>query len=74
MLLTFAVPGREYRVVSLMGGRGFNRKLFEMGIKPGSTIRVIINSGKGPILIGVNNLRFALGKGMASKIIVNPIY
>ncbi|MCD6122671.1 MAG: FeoA domain-containing protein [Spirochaetales bacterium] len=73
MPLLYGKPGKQYEIVSLFGGRGFSRKLFEMGIRPGVIIKVITNSGNGPILVGINNSRIGLGKGMAGKIIINSI-
>jgi len=73
MPLIYGEPGRQYEIASLFGGRGFTKKLFEMGIRPGVIIRVIVNSGNGPILVAINNSRIGLGRGMAGKIIINSI-
>lgn len=68
--LTQLPPGATGRVVSILArGRGQIRRLLEIGIVPGAIVRVIFNS-VGPIVIEVNGARFSLGRGLASRIIV----
>ena len=73
MPLIYGKPGHEYRIVSIFGGRGLTKKLFEMGLRPGEIIRVIANSFGGPILLVINNTRIGIGRGMAGKIIIQPL-
>ncbi len=67
--LSLAKPGEEVIVDRIIGGYGFQRKLFEMGIYPGERIRVI-SSDRGPVLIEVKGSRFGIGYGMAKRILV----
>jgi len=69
MSLIFAKVGEEVAVESITGGRAAIKRLQEMGIYPGTKLRVIANSN-GPLIIGLGNTRIALGKGIASKIVV----
>jgi len=62
--------GMEGTVVSINAGRGLERRLREMGFNSSAKIRVLRSSFGGPILVAVNNSRFALGRGMAMKIMV----
>jgi Fe2+ transport system protein FeoA len=41
-----------------------------MGLLPGVRIQVRHNDLRGPVLIGLNDCRLALGRGMAQKISV----
>jgi ferrous iron transport protein A len=47
-------------------------KLLEMGLVPGAKLTVVYNA-KEPIIISINGSKYALGKGLASKIIVREV-
>jgi len=51
------------------GGCGLRRRLMEMGLTPGTTVEVLNNS-RGPVVIRVRGVVVALGRGMASRIMV----
>lgn len=70
--LVFIEEGMRARIVDLFGGRGLARRLMEMGLSPGSEVRVIRNSF-GPMIVEVRGVRLALGRGLASKILVEPL-
>jgi len=60
-----------YLVVSLGGGAGFIRRLADLGIYPGAPVSVVSSrKGGGPIILSVKGCRFAIGRGMASRIYV----
>ncbi len=61
-------------IVDIKGGRGFVRRLYEMGLTPGTRIRILKSSGPGPLLIEVRGSRIALGRGIGMKIFVRPDY
>jgi len=52
------------------GGQGVNKHLAAMGLLPGVRIDVLHNDLRGPVLIGLNDSRLALGRGMAQKLSV----
>jgi len=52
------------------GGQGVNTHLAAMGLLPGVRIDVRHNDLRGPVLIGLNDSRLALGRGMAQKLYV----
>jgi len=64
--------GREVKVVKINGGCGLKKRLAAIGIYPGATIKVI-KLPPGPFIIEAAGSRFALGKGMASKIEVEEV-
>ncbi|ASJ03200.1 Fe2+ transport protein [Thermococcus profundus] len=66
-------PGEKGIVVTLQGGAGFRNRLLGMGITPGAVVHVLEIYNTGPIIVNVSGTRFALGKGMASKILVRKL-
>ncbi len=55
---------------SLEGGRGAMQRLTDMGLIPGERLRVLHNSGYGPVTVLIKGAKVALGHGLAAKIIV----
>ncbi|RLG53817.1 MAG: hypothetical protein DRO00_02895 [Thermoproteota archaeon] len=70
--LAFIQEGKKARVIDIFGGRGMVRRLMEMGLSPGSEVIVVRNS-LGPMIIEVRGVRLALGRGLASRILVEPV-
>jgi len=63
--------GETGKVSKILAGRGFRMRLTEMGFDQGSRIKVIKRSSYGPIIVEVKGCcRIALGRGEASKILV----
>ena len=61
----------DYKVISFVGGQRFKKKLSDMGIYPGSIIKVISSvTFGGPVRVLVKGSQYAMGRGMASKIYV----
>jgi len=61
----------EYVVVSLGSGRGFLRRLADLGIYPGARFSVVSSGrGGGPIILSIKGSRIGIGRGMATRIIV----
>ncbi len=58
--------------------RGFHgsaaHRLMEMGLTPGTHVKVLNLKEHGPILLGVRDCKLALGRGMASKVIVKQLH
>ncbi len=59
------------KVIDIQGGPGIRHRLSQMGIHPGDMI-TMLRSGplRGPILIEVHGSQVALGRGIASRILV----
>lgn len=64
--------GAEVRIVKINAGRGLLSQLQHMGLKEGDMIQVIQNN-HGHLIIARGNLRLALGRGMAHKILVERV-
>lgn len=70
--LTMAEPGARVRVVSLKGGTMLDKRMTEMGINVGAELMVRQREGGGVVVMR-GETRFALGGGMAHKIMVAPV-
>lgn len=49
---------------------GIVGRLYHIGILPGREVEVLINNGRGPIVIKVGGSEIVLGRGLAKKILV----
>ncbi len=65
-------PGTRARIVSVIGGRGAVRRAMEMGLVPGAIVEVVSNNA-GPLIVRVSGTMIALGRGLAHKILVEPL-
>ncbi|MEX2690157.1 MAG: ferrous iron transport protein A [Candidatus Njordarchaeum guaymaensis] len=68
--LAIASEGETLRIVSIRGGRGIMRRLADLGLVPGSIVKIIKSVGRGPILLEVKGSRIALGRGVCMKVFV----
>lgn len=71
MSLASAKPNIELTIAEIAGGYGMRRKLADMGLVPGTKIKVLSRNMLGPIILAVRNYRLAIGRGVASKIMVS---
>ena len=65
--------GAEARVTGFSGGARFMRKLADMGFVPGTRIRVVKNQRNGPMMVWIRGITLGIGRGVAMKIMVEPI-
>ena len=70
--LMMADEGARVRVVALKGGAGLDRRMSEMGLHVGAELLVLLRQGGGLVVLR-GDTRFALGGGMAHKIMVAPV-
>lgn len=71
MTLMQAVPGQMVRIVRFNGGVGLEHKLRQLGLFPGDNARVVRHAPLGgPVLVEVEGRSIALGRGVASKVVV----
>lgn len=64
--------GEKGKVIDLMGGHSFEKKLDALGIRIGKEVTKISDMVmNGPVTIKIDNTKVAIGNGMARKIIVN---
>jgi len=72
-ILLAALPdGTTARLVTVQGGLGLRSRLMAMGLRPGATVRVIHNGGRGPFVVATGESRIVLGRGMARRVLVVP--
>jgi ferrous iron transport protein A len=66
--------GNWVRVVYLIGGEDMERRLAQLGFIPGNKVRIIrIAPFHGPLLLDVEGREIVLGRGVASKIMVENL-
>ena len=71
VLLKDLQEDEEGKIVSIEGGRGVVQRLNDMGLTPGTEIKVIKSgSFHGPIEICVRQSYLVIGRGIAAKILV----
>ncbi len=59
-------------ITRINAGKGLGSRLANMGLHIGDSLK-IIRGGQfgGPIIISINNAEFAIGRGIANKIVVS---
>ena len=65
--------GESVRVRGIEGGQHFLSRLASLGFTPGVLLRVVQNFGRGPLIVNLRDTRVALGRGEASKIVVERL-
>ena len=70
--LMMSKEGDRVRVVALTGGAGLDKRMTQMGLNVGAELTVVLRQGGG-LVVQRGESRFALGGGMAHKIIVAPL-
>ncbi|WP_037587135.1 FeoA family protein [Stenoxybacter acetivorans] len=57
------------RVISVKGSSAFAKRISEIGVNPGAEIRICQRNGAA-LVIGRGETRYAIGGGMANRIMV----
>jgi len=70
--LIAARQGERLIIEEITGGSGARMRLITMGLRPGDVVDVITNLSDGQIVIALEGKRYALGRGLARKVIVKP--
>lgn len=73
MTLASSKIGEEVRLVEVLGGKQIRRRLADLGLNMGMTVRVVHGISQGPIIVAVKDSRLAIGRGMAEQIIVEKV-
>ena len=68
--LAMVSSGETVTIVDIRAGRGLTQRLTDMGLVPGTALKVINSQMPGPVIIDLRGSRLALGHGIAQKIIV----
>lgn len=69
--LSSLASGESGIVKSFAGGRGLLGRCLSMGFTPGSSVKMLENFGRGPVLVKIHDTEVALGRGVAQKITVS---
>ncbi len=64
---------QKARVVSISAGWQAAKRLSDLGLVPGTKVKIIRRAILGPIEIEVRGSKFVLGRGLASKVLVEPL-
>lgn len=70
--LMMSNEGDRVRVVALQGGAGLDKRMTQIGINVGAELTVVLRQGGG-LVVQRGESRFALGGGMAHKVMVSPV-
>ncbi|MDI7275400.1 MAG: metal-dependent transcriptional regulator [Anaerolineae bacterium] len=66
-----ALPSGETGIIrGFKAGRGLVSRCLALGFTPGTAVKMIQNSGHGPVIVLVRDTRVALGRGEAQKVLV----
>ncbi len=68
--LTMLEAGQRFRVSAVCGGCGASERLADLGLLNGTVAQVVRPSCGGPMLLEVRGSRLAIGRGLASKLLV----
>ncbi len=71
--LAIAPEGAVLEIMGVRGGRGVERRLADLGLLPGTPVKVLKSTGGGPILLDVKGSRIALGRGVSMKVLVEVL-
>ncbi len=70
LTLAHAVPGKKYRIIRVEGECKLSSRLCAMGLMPNELLSVYTASRGGPVIIAIKGSRFAIGRGMTNRIII----
>ena len=73
MPLTLAKDGEKLVLKDFSGGASARMRLLSMGLRIGDRIEVISNNSQGQIAVALDFKRYVLGRGLAQKIMVEPL-
>ncbi|MEM1645561.1 MAG: FeoA family protein [Ignisphaera sp.] len=73
MSLDLVKSGSRVIIKEIQQIRGIGGRLYRIGILPGTELEVIVNNGRGPIVVKVKDTEVALGRGLARKILVEVL-
>jgi Fur family ferric uptake transcriptional regulator len=73
MPLVNAKQGERFEIKDFTGGATARMRLLSMGLRIGDKIDVVTNLDRGQLVVAMDYNRYALGRGLAKKILVEPI-
>ena len=73
MSLVTAKQGERLIIKDFTGGAEARMRLLTMGLRLDDEIEIITNQSRGRLVVAADNKRYALGRGLAQKILVQSI-
>lgn len=70
--LAYAKQREVLTIREINGGMTSRMRLTSMGLRIGDRVEVITNTGNGQMVVAADCKRYALGRGLAEKIMVRP--
>ncbi len=71
--LSMVAPGQHLQVIGIAAGRRVKRRLADLGLIPNIELDVVQNQGNGPMILAMGDTRIAIERGIAHKVLVQPI-
>lgn len=71
--ITFAASEKTLKIVEILGGARAKGKLLDRGLCVGECLCITHGSCRGDIILKTKTSKYAVGFGLASKIIVDEI-
>ncbi|MEI6858077.1 FeoA family protein [Psychrilyobacter sp.] len=71
--ITFATLDKTLKVVEILGGDRAKGKLLDRGICVGECLSITQGSYRGDVILKTKTSKYAVGFGLANKIIVDEI-
>ncbi len=72
LTLAKAKKGNSLQITGIDAGKKLNKRMYEIGLNRGSSVKVIKND-VGPIIVNFENTKIALGRGLCEKILVQEL-
>lgn len=73
MPLVTAKQGERLEIKDFVGGSRARMRLLTMGLRLGDQVNVLTNIGRGQLVVAIDHKRYVLGRGLAKKILAEPI-
>jgi len=70
-MITLESAKGRVRILEITGGKGFVRRLSDLGLFPGQVVEIV--SRGPPVVVRVNDSEIAIGRGVARKIVVEEL-
>jgi len=62
--------GKVATVISINAGRTLLSRLLNMGIVPGTKVKILVNNGRGVMVISVHDTEISISREIAQKLVV----
>jgi ferrous iron transport protein A len=70
--LSRVAVGEKVVIIGTRAGWGLQRRLSDLGLTPGTVVRMVNSGCPGQVVLEVHGSKLAIGHGVADKIIVRP--